>query len=428
MKKRQRMIGYILIFICCAIVFPSAIQAADQDGMFAPYLEEEEITLALGFSDYNIENVMYGKVISAVSSNPDIASVTESGVISPKMAGDAVITLMAAGERDISQRIFTLTCTVHVVEVSLAPKEVSICLNKEYSASIFLNGGDALNISTVDYYLENGEIASVYYNYPDINHITIYALAAGNTTLVIKMDDKEFRCKIKVVSYVLNKPTLILMKGRTGTLKVTGTKEKVKWKSENRKIATVSSKGVVKAKGKGTTVITAAIKGDIILRCYVSVASDAAVKAVKKAKSVIGSTYSQAKRMETGYYDCSSLIWRSYRPYGVTLGNQTWAPTAAEQARWCVSNHKVLANKAIRTKSLKLLPGDLIFYTSGDNGRYKNIYHVAMFAGYQEYRYTPDETVLMGIMVEADGRIVALHPYIEDYGEGKKIVMIARPV
>ena len=57
---------------------------------------------------------------------------------------------------------------------------------------------------------------------------------------------------------------------KTVTLKVKGTKSKVTWKSENKKIATVSKKGKVKGISSGKTVIVATVKGKK-LKCNVRV-------------------------------------------------------------------------------------------------------------------------------------------------------------
>lgn len=68
----------------------------------------------------------------------------------------------------------------------------------------------------------------------------------------------------------LNKKAATLYKGKTLQLKITGTKKKVIWKSSNRKIATVSSKGKVMAKAKGTATITAKVSKKT-LKCKVTV-------------------------------------------------------------------------------------------------------------------------------------------------------------
>ena len=68
----------------------------------------------------------------------------------------------------------------------------------------------------------------------------------------------------------LNKTKRTLKKGRTFTLKIKGGVGKAKFKSKNSKIATVSSKGVIKAKKKGNTVITVKTNG-ITLKCKIKV-------------------------------------------------------------------------------------------------------------------------------------------------------------
>lgn len=57
----------------------------------------------------------------------------------------------------------------------------------------------------------------------------------------------------------INKKKVTLIKGQTTTLKISGTKKKVKWSSNKKSIASVSSKGKVTAKKKGEATITAKI-------------------------------------------------------------------------------------------------------------------------------------------------------------------------
>ena len=68
----------------------------------------------------------------------------------------------------------------------------------------------------------------------------------------------------------LNTYSKRLIKGQSFTLKVKGTKKKVTWKSANKKIATVDANGVVTAKKKGETTITAKV-GGYTYTCYVYV-------------------------------------------------------------------------------------------------------------------------------------------------------------
>lgn len=68
----------------------------------------------------------------------------------------------------------------------------------------------------------------------------------------------------------INKKAAVLKKGKTLQLKVSGTKKKVVWKSSNKKVAVVNSKGKVTARGKGSCTITAKVQGKT-LKCKITV-------------------------------------------------------------------------------------------------------------------------------------------------------------
>jgi cell wall-associated NlpC family hydrolase len=86
--------------------------------------------------------------------------------------------------------------------------------------------------------------------------------------------------------------------------------------------------------------------------------------------------------MAVGKYDCSSYIYRAYKDAGKTLGtSSSWAPTAADLAKWCNEKGYVLYTETQTVDVSKLRPGDLIFETGENNGRYKGIYHVDLYVG-----------------------------------------------
>ena len=81
-----------------------------------------------------------------------------------------------------------------------------------------------------------------------------------------KYDTGSGKKAVKAKSVTLNRKNVTLEKGKKLKLKATvkpkkATQKKIVWSSGNKKVATVSSKGVVKAKKKGTAKITAKIKG-----------------------------------------------------------------------------------------------------------------------------------------------------------------------
>lgn len=93
-------------------------------------------------------------------------------------------------------------------------------------------------------------------------------------TPIVGVETVEAASKVK-----LNYKKKTIYVGDTFKLKITGTKKKVKWSSANKKIATVSSKGVVKGIRKGTAKITASVGGKKYT-CKMT------VKAVKKQSKV----------------------------------------------------------------------------------------------------------------------------------------------
>lgn len=94
-------------------------------------------------------------------------------------------------------------------------------------------------------------------------------------------------------------------------------------------------------------------------------------KIAELALSKVGCRYSQDDRDAEGVYDCSSLVYRLYAEIGI---HYLSGMTAAEEARYLESN-------GMGVTETELQPGDLIFYAHGQNGRYKNISHVAIYIG-----------------------------------------------
>ena len=96
---------------------------------------------------------------------------------------------------------------------------------------------------------------------------------------------------------------------------------------------------------------------------------------IRYALTKVGCDYDQDyhSSLTVNIFDCSSLVYRSYREIGIDISNHGLY-SAAEEARK-VDEQGLLAFD-------ELQPGDLIFYgPKPGNGRYKEIYHVAMYVG-----------------------------------------------
>lgn len=121
------------------------------------------------------------------------------------------------------------------------------------------------------------------------------------------------------------------------------------------------------------------------------------------ALTKVGYPYSQPLRDSGNYYDCSSLAYYSWQSAGISI-KYGGSNTAAAEAEYCAKNGKTVSEKDMK-------PGDLIFYSFTNNGRYKNISHVGIYVG-------------NGKMVEA---VDENHGVVYGNFYNKGLVMIGRP-
>lgn len=134
--------------------------------------------------------------------------------------------------------------------------------------------------SKVTWKSSNKKIATV------TNQGKVTGKKTGTATVKAKVGKTTLKCKVKVTNPKLNKTNITLYSayfnyetfksiGEKCQLKVKGTNSKVTWKSSNKKIATVSNKGLVKAKlvNYETTTIQAIVDGKT-LTCKVKVYVD----------------------------------------------------------------------------------------------------------------------------------------------------------
>lgn len=233
----------------------------------------------------------------------------------------------------------------------------------------------------------------------------------GKETIKILIDGRIVEILTVVSNPAYDDYKFTMYKGLKKNFKLSGlnkTYSTVTYSISDASVATVNKAGKVTAKKVGTTKITAKADGRKIT-VWIEISTKKGYQAAMKgiAISKTKTHYSQARRMDKGYYDCSSLVSRVYRQYGVYFGVKSgWSPVAADIGKWCANNKKVIAKKGVA--ATKLVPGDLVFYSFTKNGRYKNISHVEIYAGNGmdvsasssnnkviHYGYSPNHVVLI---------------------------------
>ncbi|MDD6266830.1 MAG: Ig-like domain-containing protein [Clostridium sp.] len=205
------------------------------------------------------------------SNKPTVAEVDQTGMITAKQEGSAVITVKA---QDGSGKTANCQVTVNpsvvlVNKITINPSSKSLAIGKTVTLSPTVAPSNATD-KGVTWKSSNSKVAKV-----DEKSGVVTAVAAGTATITCTAADgsrKSATCKItvtnpavKVTKLRMNKTSVDLLKGKTVQLKVTvtpsnATNKAVTWTSSNKRIATVTSNGLVKAVRTGTVTITAKAK------------------------------------------------------------------------------------------------------------------------------------------------------------------------
>lgn len=341
---------------------------------------------------YDLDNI--------TSSNAEISagdSDINDNVVSIYLDGQGTTTLsFTVGTQPISVTV-TVIPKYDFSNVKLNRTSALICDKYGYGGSSYIGVSGMPAIDDDDYeYLYVSDINSSNSDiYPDIYYdrdsqkLRVDASGSGSATVTFTFCGKQFTINVTVISISLKGTDFRLSPGKTAQIVIEGNLDgyKPKYKSLSPKVATVSSSGKVKAKKNGTAVIRVSV-GDMTaadsLGAVINVASQKKINAFNWARRYASKNkYSQPKRMQKGYYDCSSLVWRAYHSQGITLVNKNWAPTAADLGKALVSKGRKVGNATYNNyNARKFQVGDLFFETGENNGRYKGIYHVEMFGGY----------------------------------------------
>lgn len=209
--------------------------------------------------------------ITWTTSNKKVVTVTAKGKIKGIKTGTAKITAKASNGKKATCKVTVVKKNKKSASVKLNAK--SLTLNKgaykQLKASLTSKATDKVTWSS-----SNKKVATV-----DKNGVVV-GVKKGTATITAKTSGgKKATCKVKVkvpaVKVTLNKTKVTVAKGKTVTLKATVTpssaKENLTWSSSNKKVATVDSKGKVKAQKKGTAIITVKTSGGKKATCEITV-------------------------------------------------------------------------------------------------------------------------------------------------------------
>jgi len=237
--------------------------------------------------------------------------------------------------------------------------------------------------------------------YLEKNVLSIDVYNPGVSTLTVDINGKKFNLDVNIIDNEMSSTSIVLAEGGSHQLRIRGegTGNTV-WSSANPAIAEVDSSGRIIGKSKGNTLITAKVNGKTF-GCVVSVTSELRKNVVEWARAYsLRSKYSQSRRMEEGYYDCSALAWRAYNKFGFNIMSTNYAPTAAAMGKYYDQNKKIVEGglSDANIKNMMFEPGDLFFMEGFvNNGRYRNVYHVEIISGYTFNGFDKNGNPIIGI-------------------------------
>jgi len=202
-----------------------------------------------------------GQAVTWTSSDENVVTVDENGVLTAVAAGTATVTAAAADNTGASA-VCEVTVTKPVSSIKLDKTSASILRGKTVTLKATVSPDDAAN-KAVAWSSSDKKIATV-----DAKGV-VTGVAKGTATITAKAKDGsgvKATCKITVKQPVtkitLSKTSASILRNKTITLKATAgpssaNDKSVAWTTSNKKVATVDSKGVVKGIAKGTATITA---------------------------------------------------------------------------------------------------------------------------------------------------------------------------
>lgn len=341
------------------------------------------------------------------SNDPDVLSIDDEGNYHAVNAGTTTVYIYVYSKGTYyNTKVFSATVTftvkVDMTNVTLSTDNVCAYLFPAYytaknkpqydgcTTQIAINSSFTIDTYYADdevfsYSCSNSKLSIDAYIENNIIYLNQNSNNQGKGIITLTIYDKSFTINYEARKVGISDQSYLLVKKKKYKMSVTGYDGDIKWKSSNTKVATVDSKGVITGKKIGNCIITAQI-GERYLGCAVSVTT-AKLKKVTERATYIGThwKYSQPKRSQKGYYDCSALVWKAYKEKAhVTFGSSSYPGTTSTESAWCKKHGRMIKGGMTYKKFLKMTvnPGDIMFKSTNKKKKYSTTYHVEMFTGY----------------------------------------------
>ncbi len=272
------------------------------------------------------------KDVSWSSSNTNVATVSNTGLVTAVSAGSATITVTTDDGGFTATCNVTVTAVYHVTGVSLSPTALALHPGEQSALTATIAPSNATN-KNISWSTSNSSVATV-------SSGTVNAVAAGTATITVTTEDGGYTAtcsvtvtNVAVTGVTLNKNSLTLTRLDSETLTATvapsnATNKNINWTSSNTNVATVSNTGLVTAVSAGTATITAtsAESSSIKATCTVTV-NPIAVSSVSLNKNAlslgVGNSETLTATVSPSNADNTNVTWSTSDSSVATVSNGT---------------------------------------------------------------------------------------------------------
>lgn len=337
-----------LLFGCCEDedpVIPVQSVEVNSDGAVHQLALGETLKLSVTITPTDAT----ADVITWTSSDPTIATVSDTGVVTALKPGEVTITVTVGGKSS------SFTLTIYDPKagfITLDITEKSLLVGDELTLTPTVSP-ETLRDKTITWTTSNDKVASV------SDKGIVKALAPGECTITAALSNGETAtAKVTVTNSFSISPTSIdLFPGEEKTITVTDSKERsLTWESSDPAIATVDGKGKVKAVAPGKATITVATDSGEKLSCEVTVKTPP----LTIAKATIEMNVGDATILKTTGGSGEPLEWVSSDPAVATVsatgkvtgkaaGKATITATDKKIGQSVTCEVTILADRAVRT-------------------------------------------------------------------------------
>lgn len=356
-----------LLFGCCEDedpVIPVQSVEVNSDGAVHQLALGETLKLSVTITPTDAT----ADVITWTSSDPKIATVSDTGVVTALKPGEVTITVTVGGKSS------SFTLTIYDPKagfITLDITEKSLLVGDELTLTPTVSP-ETLKDKTITWTTSDDKVASV------SDKGIVKALAPGECTITAALSNGETAtAKVTVTNSFSISPTSIdLFPGEEKTITVTEPKERsLTWESSDPSIATVDGKGKVTAVAPGKVTIIVSTDSGEKLTCEVTVKTPP----LTIAKTTIEMNVGDATILKTTGGSGEPLEWVSSDPAVATVsatgkvtgkaaGKATITATDKKIGQSVTCEVTILADRAVRTievtpREMSIEVGYVHFYT-----------------------------------------------------------------